>query len=148
MARLIPIVAGIACACAAAVMATASTVEVPAARPGVDRARCVTLAATTVELAEPAVIDRIVVEVADHSPEDGAADVRVQAGASDRVVHIWGAMSRSLEFSPPLAGQRVAIAVAPVSGMDAVAAADSSAGACVQRIKLMHRGAVVSEVAP
>jgi hypothetical protein len=142
MAKLIPIALGIVCACAAAVMATASTVETPGSTvgPGVDPARCVTRAATTVALAELAAVDRIVVEVAAGSPEDGAAQVRVQTGASARVVHVWGAASRSLEFYPALVGQSFAVAVDPVSGPDELA--------CVQRVTLMHKGAVVSEVAP
>jgi hypothetical protein len=151
MVRLIPIVAGIACACAAAVMATASTIETPAARPGVDVARCVTRAATTVALAEPAAVDRIVVEVAAGSPEEGAADVRVQTGASARVVHVFGAASRSLEFYPALVGQSFAVAIDSVSAEPeprSEPGGDEPAGACVQRILLMHRGALVSEVVP
>jgi hypothetical protein len=133
-------------------MATASTVETPAASPGVETARCVTRAATTVALAETAAVDRIVVEVAAGSPEEGAADVRVQTGASARVVHIWGAASRSLEFYPALVGQSFAVAVDPVARpddlQDGLPDDLPDALACVRRVTLMHKGAVVSEVAP
>lgn len=177
MARLILILSGIACFSAAAASSIASSLvsagapatakarssataavtagQVPALRPGVEPARCIGRAATTVNLAGSAAIDRIEVELASHSPEHGEADVRVRAGSSDRVVHVWGAVSRSLEFSPALAGDRVAITIEPGADLDLGpgAALDpgpdpAAARACVQRIKLMHRGVVVSEVTP
>jgi hypothetical protein len=68
----------------------------------------------------------------------GAAEIAVDAGTFDRVLHIRGA-SQTLGFSPALTSTDFRVTLEPVLG---------EASACVERIELRHAGVTVATVVP
>jgi hypothetical protein len=101
---------------------------------------CAPASIRDVQLARPAEVDEIRVIVADDSPAAGAATITVEAGPSDRVLSVHGRVSHGLSFHPAL--QAVSFRVE----LDPVLAAPASA--CVARVELRSRGALVATVHP
>ena len=101
---------------------------------------CAEASHTRVQLPPSASVDEIRVIVADHSPEQGAATVSVEAGRFGRVVRVHGAMSRGLTFSSPLTGGDFEVALDPVF--------EAQRSACVERILLLRGGALVASIQP
>lgn len=101
--------------------------------------RCVPAAIADVVLSGPASVDEIRVVVAEGSPEAGAAEVVVETGRTDRVVHVRGG-SHGLQFFPAMTASAFRVSLSPVFG----AAGD----ACVDRIELRRGGAPVATVVP
>lgn len=101
--------------------------------------RCTQAAIADVVLAAPVPVDEIRVLVAAGSPESGAAEVTLEVGAADRVVHVSGG-SRGLSFSPPLTARSFRVSLFP----DLAAARD----ACVDRIELRRAGTAVATIVP
>ena len=99
---------------------------------------CVPAGIADVALGAPAAVDEIRVVVAEGSPEGGAAEVVVEGGRGDRVLHIRGG-SHALQFFPALRGTDLRVSLSPVFG----AASD----ACVERVELRRGGAPVATVA-
>jgi hypothetical protein len=83
-------------------------------------------------------VDEIVVILRDGSPLDGAAELRVDAGAFDRVMHIRDT-SKTLSFTPALSSSELRITLEPVL---------SQPSACVDRIELRQAGVAVATVVP
>lgn len=109
--------------------------------PRVRTATCAEAAIARVAMPTGSAIDGVRVILAPGSSPSGAADVAVHAGAFDRVVHVRGD-SRALQFSPPLVADAGALAVT----IDPVW--DAATTACVERIELLHGGAIVNTVHP
>src|SRR5690349_18008217 len=101
--------------------------------------RCVPAAIADVVLSAPTSVDEIRVVVAELTPEAGAAEVVVEAGRADRVVHVQGG-SHDLQFFPAMTASAFRVSLSPVFG----AAGD----ACVDRIELYRGGAPVATVVP
>ncbi len=97
--------------------------------------RCTQAAITDVVLAAPVPVDEIRVLVA--AGDEGAAEVTLEVGSADRVVHVLGG-SRGLSFSPPLTARTFRVSLFP----DLAASRD----ACVDRIELRRAGAPVATV--
>lgn len=131
------IAVGAVLACVAVVV-TAGAASIRHA-PSMTEDPCVTGVLRVVELAEDTAVNAILVRVADSSPEDGATDVRVAAGQGERVMHIWGAGSQTLEFEPALEGARFEVAIDPV--------VDAPTSACVAEVVLLDDGEAVAVVA-
>lgn len=102
--------------------------------------RCTEAAIETVQLPAAVAIDEIRVAVDSRSPERGAVEVEVLAGEHAREIHINGAMSRGLSFSPPLRADRYNVALNPDF--------DAPVGACVDKITLYSAGMPVAVVRP
>jgi hypothetical protein len=116
---------------ALALLAGPARAGAPSAPP-----RCTQAAITDVVLAAPVPVDEIRVLVAPGDP-DGAAEVTLEVGSADRVVHVSGT-SRGLSFSPPLTARSFRVSLFP----DLSASRD----ACVDRIELRRAGAPVATV--
>jgi hypothetical protein len=96
--------------------------------------------ASRVEVAVPPDgIDEIRVVVANAAP-GAATDVSVLGARSDRRVRAAGTGTWGVALTSPIAGDHLLIAVEPVL--------DASAGACVDRVELLSRGAVVAIARP
>lgn len=102
--------------------------------------RCTPATMRTVRLPTVVTVDEIRVVVDRHSPDLGAASVRVAAGAHDRVVRIQGASSKAVSFAPALYGAEFDIMVDPVFS--------AVTGSCIDRIELRHGGLPVAVVQP
>jgi hypothetical protein len=101
--------------------------------------RCTQAAIADVVLAAPVPVDEIRVLVAAGSPDAGAAEVTLEVGSADRVVHVIGG-SRGVSFWPPLTARSFRVSLLP----DFAAARD----ACVDRIELRRAGAPVATIVP
>jgi hypothetical protein len=101
--------------------------------------RCTPAAIRDVVLAAPVPVDEIRVVVADGSPEAGAAEVTLEVGAADRVVHVQGG-SQGLSFTPPLTARSFRVSLLP----NFAAPRD----ACVDRIELFGAGSHVATILP
>jgi hypothetical protein len=93
-----------------------------------------------VQLDGPAAIDGIRVVVSRRSPVGGAVDVRVDDGRSDRVIHVRGAISKQLSFSPALTASDLQVSLDPVFA--------APRGACVDRIELLAGDTPIATVRP
>jgi hypothetical protein len=126
---------------ALAALATAHAAAGPAGRAPLSTrapARCTPAAIADVRLPTPVPVDEIRVIVADGSPLSGAAQVTVDAGDFDRVLHVRGA-SHGLTFYPALTSAEFRVSLAPVFTAGAV---------CIERIELRRAGAPVATVVP
>ena len=132
-------VVGLAIVVAAGAGAQAGTGGDGAAPAPAPAPRCVPAAIADVVLSAPTSVDEIRVVVAEGSPEAGAAEVVVEAGRADRVVHVQGG-SHDLQFFPAMTASAFRVSLSPVFG----AASD----ACVDRIELYRGGAPVATVVP
>ncbi|HUS67944.1 MAG TPA: hypothetical protein VMZ28_25595 [Kofleriaceae bacterium] len=101
--------------------------------------RCVPAAIADVVLGGPVAVDEIRVVVAEGSPEAGAAEVVVESGRADRVVHVLGG-SHDLQFFPAMTASAFRVSLSPVFG--------AGGDACVDRIELRRGGAPVATVVP
>ncbi len=108
----------------------------PARADSPSQPRCTQAAIADVVLAAPVPVDEIRVLVAGTS---GAAEVTLEVGSTDRVVHVNGG-SRGLSFWPPLTAQSFRVSLFP----DLAAARD----ACVDRIELRRAGTPVATIVP
>lgn len=74
--------------------------------------------------------------IADTALPGAATDVTVLAGPSDRTLRTLGGGEWGLVMDEPLRARRVQVAIEPVL--------EAPAGACVERVELLRRGAVVA----
>lgn len=122
---------------ALALLAGPARAGAPADEP--PRPRCTPAAIADVILAAPVPVDEIRVVVAPGSPEAGGAEVTLEVGSTDRVVHVQGG-SRGLSFTPAITSSAFRVSLLP----DLAAARD----ACVDRIELRRAGAPVATIVP
>src|SRR6185503_19735721 len=99
--------------------------------------RCTQAAIADVVLAAPVPVDEIRVLVVGSSP--GVAEVTLEVGSADRVLHVNGG-SRALTFWPPLTARTFRVSLFP----DLAASRD----ACVDRIELRRAGTPVATIVP
>jgi hypothetical protein len=89
-------------------------------------------------LPAPTAVDEIWVSVADRSPKGSEAQVNVAVGPFDRVIRVFGKVSRGLRFSSPLRGERYLIEVGSTD--------KPWQRACIREIRLLRRGQVVASL--
>jgi hypothetical protein len=100
--------------------------------------RCSPAAIADVRLPFPVGVDEIHVIVSESSPATSAAEVTVDAGAFDRVLHVRGG-SHALTFHPALTSAEFRVSLDPVF---------TAGSPCIERIELRRGGAAIATVVP
>jgi len=100
---------------------------------------CAQAAIADIRLPRLGSIDEIVVQVADNSPELGAARITVEADEFYRALNVHGG-SHGLAFSTPLVSAEFRVILDPTLS--------APAPACVESIELRSRGRLVAAVRP